>query len=360
MSDDHQDDIEFGPLSESDFAGISDLITRMSSIDAGQRLRDKTEDYYRWMYGANPSGRAIVHSARHGATVVSSFAIAPKTFQIDGRIAVLGKTMDMFTDPDYQGRGLIKKCTEAVFEEARESGIEGWYVTPSVNSYPIFRGKWGYREDLQLIYRSRVLDYSKVLHVAVHPPRLGRLAGILINALARPFWHRRECVPRGYEVTVITRFGPDVDKLWASVASGYRVALVRDAQYLNWRYVDNPDTYLTYGLNRNEELVGLIVLRTTLRRGVEVGEIMDYLCPADEPEILNLLVHVALVDFKDRGCGLAQAWSIKGTRLDQLLKRAGLRLRRDGVKFLISPELATPAMHDPEAWLLTQGDGNDV
>lgn len=362
MSVDRQEDgIEFGPLCESDFAGISDLITRMSSVDAGQRLRDKTEAYYRWMYEANPSGRAFVHSARQGKRVVSSFAVAPKFFQIDGREVVLGKTMDMFTDPDYQGRGLVRRCTEAVFKEARESGVEGWYVTPSANSYPIFKEKWGYREDLHLIYRLRILDFSKVLAVTVKPARLGRVAGIVANAVANRIARRRSThLPKGYKASVIARFGPDVDKLWLSVASGYRVALVRDARYLNWRYVDNPDTYLTYGLTRDEELVGLVVLRTTLRRGVEVGEFMDFLCPVDEPQIRTLLVRIALDEFRSRGCSLAQAWSIKGTRSDHSLKRAGLNLSRSGVKFLVSPDLAYPAVYDPDSWLLTQGDGNDV
>lgn len=362
MSVDRQDDeIEFGPLSESDFAGISNLITRMSSGDAGQRLRDKTEAYYRWMYEANPSGRAFVHSARQGTRVVSSFAVAPKVFQVDGREVVLGKTMDMFTDPEYQGRGLVKRCTEAVFKEARRAGVEGWYVTPSVNSYPIFKEKWGYREDLHLIYRLRILDFSRVLAVTVKPARLGRVAGVVANAVAKRMARRRSThLPKSYKATVIDRFGSDVDKLWSSVASGYRVALVRDARYLNWRYVDNPDTYLTYGLTRDEELVGLVVLRTTMRRGLDIGEIMDLVCPAEEPQIRNLLVRIALDEFRDRGCSFAQAWSIKGTRSDHSLRRAGLTLSRTGVRFLVSPELAYPAVYDPESWLLTQGDGNDV
>ena len=91
MSGHSQDGIEFGSLRDSDFAEISDLITRMDSSGGSQRLRDKSEGYYRWMYEANPSGRAIVHSARIGAKVVSSFAMAPKTFQIDGREVLMGK-----------------------------------------------------------------------------------------------------------------------------------------------------------------------------------------------------------------------------------------------------------------------------
>ena len=355
----HFEDIEFGPLSDSDFAGISDLITRMST-GTDQRLRDKSPAYYRWMYEANPAGRAIVHSARHRGAVVSTFAIAPKTIQIDGHKIVIGKTMDMFTDPAYQGKGLIKRCTDAVFQEAKSSEMGGWYVTPSVNSYPIFKEKWGYREDLHLIYRARILDYSEVLSAAIKPRRLGHAVGVVADAVLSVLPKRAAGLGDGYETVTIGRFGAEADELWAEVAAGYKVALVRDAAYLNWRYIDNPDDYWVIGVSQVGKLIGLMVLTTTVRRGIKVGEIMDYVCAVDDRATFNELVRLALVDFEQRGCALAQAWSIKGTTRDAWMTKAGLFLARTEVKFLISPQYPSPAIYDPEAWLLTQGDGNDV
>ena len=353
------DDISFGSLSDSDFAGISDLITRMST-DSDQRLRDKSPAYYRWMYEANPAGRAIVHSARHHDAVVSSFAIAPKIIQIDGRKTVIGKTMDMFTDPAYQGKGLIKRCTDAVFREAKSSGMDGWYVTPSVNSYPIFKEKWEYREDLHLIYRARILDYSEVVPAVIKPPWLGRAVGVVADAALKVLPKRAAGLAHRCETVTIDRFGAEADELWAKVADGYKVALVRDAAYLNWRYIDNPDNYWVIGLSHLGKLIGLMVLTTTVRRGITVGEIMDYVCAVDDRATFNELIRLALADFEQRGCALAQAWSIKGTNRDDRMKKAGLSLERTDVKFLISPHYSSPTIYDPEAWLLTQGDGNDV
>jgi GNAT superfamily N-acetyltransferase len=356
----HSVEIEFGPLSEADLAGISDLITRMSSAEGDQRLRDKTPAYYRWMYLANPAGPAIVHSARHRGAVVSTFAVAPKIVQIDGRMTLLGKTMDMFTDPAYQGQGLIKRCTDAVFLEAAASGMDGWYVTPSVNSYPIFTGKWGYREDFRVVYRARILDYSCVLAAAIKPSGLGRAVGAVADAARRMVPRHPFRLPEGYELRPMTIFGEEADHLWKKVADGYRVALVRDAGYLNWRYVENPDHYWSLGLAHNGALVGIIVMTMTIRRGIRVGEIVDYVCAADDLATFRLLVHAAVADLEERGCALCQAWSIKGTRLDRRLRKAGLVFWRTDVKFLISPGFPDSAIYDPEAWLLTQGDGNDI
>ena len=353
-------EIEFGPLAEGDVAGISELITGMSYAEGDQRLRDKSPAYYRWMYLENPAGQAIVHSARHRGRIVASFALAPKTVQIDGRRLVVGKTMDMFTDPDYQGMGLIKRCTEAVFAEAKASGMAGWYVTPSVNSDPIFTGKWGYREDFTLAYRARVLAYAPVLAAAVKPAGPARLAGRVLDGIRGILPRRRLRLPAGCSVATMASFGPETDQLWSDVATGYRVALVRDAAYLTWRYIDNPDDYTVLGLSREGRLIGLVVLTETLRRGVPVGEIVDYVCGADDTGTFQLLVDAALEHAREQGQALVQAWSVPGTPLDARLRAAGLPWRRADVKFLISPGFPDEVIYDGASWLLTQGDGNDV
>lgn len=353
-------EIEVGPLTTEDLVGISDLISDMSTGRGDQRLRDKSPDYYRWMYLDNPVGRATVYSARHRGRVVSSFAVAPKRVQLGERQVTLGKTMDMFTDPEYQGLGLIKRCTDAVFRSARETGMDGWYVTPSVNSYPIFTGKWGYREDFGLVYRTRIFDYAAVLGEVPRARAVARVVGAALGLAGRIRGQRPYTPPPGHSVRRIAEFGADADRLWAEVGGGYRVALVRDAEYLNWRYVQNPDSYTAYGLHRGDRLIGIVVVTTTIRRGLTVGEIMDYVCGAEDSTTFRALMGIAVDHFRGLGCSLCEAWSIPGTKQDRRLRAAGLRIARTRIKFLISPDFPDPLVYEPDAWLLTQGDGNDV
>lgn len=350
------DELVFGPLEERDLEGISALISRMSD-DNGLRLRDKSSNYYRWMYLQNPAGPAVVHSARLGDRVVASFAMAPKRFQVDGRQVVVGKTMDMFTDPEFQGRGIIKRCTQAVFEDARAAGITSWYVTPSENSYPIFKDKWGYNEDLRILFRAKVLQFGPLLGAIARPAGLlGRLVDGVRGLLPR----RRPELPARHTVEPLERFDHEADRLWGEVGPGYGVALVRDTDYLNWRYVENPDEYTLLGLRRDGLLIGIVVLTETVRRGVRCGEIVDFVAPAEDDEVLKLLVAAAIDHSRRAGHALVQAWTVKDTTLDARFRVAGLGLKRTEIKFLTSPESPGPLFRDMNAWLLAQGDGNDV
>ncbi|MBB1502241.1 GNAT family N-acetyltransferase [Propioniciclava sp. MC1683] len=352
-------EIEFHDLTVDDLEEISGLITGMSRDGESLRLRDKSAAYYRWMYFENPAGQAFGCLARHEGRVVCSFAVAPKAMQVDGRRVLLGKTMDMFTHPDYQGLGLMGRCADQVFARAREGGLEGWYVTPSVNSYPIFK-RWGYREDFVLHFRARPLDVAAT--VASVRPRAGRWASAASRAVAplARLLDRTPRLPAGWSVAEEDTFGPEVDDLWRRVGGGYRVAIVRDAGYLRWRYSDNPDDYAVLALRRDGVLRGLAVLKVTVRHGLAVGEVVDVVAPARDARTWGLLLRHAVDVLRRRGCAVVEAWAIRGTWVDRRLIRSGLAIPRATLPFLLSPDLGEPAVHDPEAWLLSQGDGNDV
>lgn len=350
-------EVTFRAFTPEDLGRIADLIVGMSSGGDQLRLRDKSTAYYHWMYYDNPAGDAFGYLAEHDERIVSSFAVAPKVMQIGGQRVRVGKTMDMFTDPDYQGMGLIKRCADLVFAAAAAAGIEGWYVTPSPNSYPIFKGRWGYQEPFDLVYRARILQIGPVLEAL--RPGLGRL-GRPLDRLRAGLPRRASPVPAGWSVGPLAHFDERADRLWDDVAAGYGVAVVRDAKYLNWRYVQNPDDYVVLGLEQGTTLRGIVVVKTTVRQGVTVGEIVDIVGPADRPAIARLLLRLAVDCCRGLGAALVEAWAIPGTWFDRQYIRSGLALRRTRVPFLVSPDFPDPLIRDKGAWLLTQGDGNDV
>lgn len=351
-------EIEFSMLTTDDVSQISHLIVDMSENGDELRLRDKSADYYRWMYFQNPAGPAFGCVARHRGRVVSSFAVAPKVMQIGNQTVRVGKTMDMFTDPDYQGMGLIKGCADRVFAAARSAGLHGWYVTPSVNSYPIFTGKWGYREDFEIVFRARILNFEAVLDTL--RPGIGRRLGRSTDRVLASLRNRSPSPAVDADVVELQGFDERMDDLWSRVAPGYGVAIVRDAAYMNWRYVENPDEYVSLGLQSGDRLRGVVVMKETRRKGLRIGEVVDLVCPADDARTLRRLIRLAAAACRSRDCALVESWSIPGTKLDRRIMRAGLPLPRTRVKFLLSPGFADPVIYDKHAWLLTQGDGNDV
>ncbi|MHC4944402.1 MAG: hypothetical protein ACYTG7_15405 [Planctomycetota bacterium] len=353
-------EIEFGPIEGGDLEQLSGLISSMRPYSTDQvRVRDFSPDYFHWMYFRNPAGAAYTCCAKHRDKLVCSFAMAPKRVWFKDRVVMVGKTMEMFTHPEYQGMRLMSRTAGEVYQAARASGIDMWYVTPSANSYPIFTKKWGCVEAFTNNYVINVLRPSIMLSRVIRPGVLGWLAGLpmeFLLGLTRFF----RFLPSGYGLEAKQSFGPEADALWER-SKGRGIALVRDAEYLNWRYVDNPDRYLLFLCHgKGGEPAGILVLKHTLRRGRKVGEIVDFLCPPEDVVTRRAMFLLAIERLLRDGCIFAQAWAIEGTALERELRSAGISLRRKKLPILLSPEAPEEEFYNPQAWFLTQGDGNDL
>jgi GNAT superfamily N-acetyltransferase len=352
-------EIRYSPLTREELPLLSELIGGMHNEDESVLdVRTYTKEYYDWMYFRNPAGPAVVYSGKHNGQIVTSFAVAPKRIQFRGETILCGKTMDMFTHPEYQGLGLIKEVTSRVFEATKGRGILMWYVTPSNNSYPIFLGKWHYVENFQVNYIVRVLDYAAVLAATVRPTLVGRAAGFAINVVRKLHPNLSPPDPR-LELRDERAFGFETDTLWKR-CGGYGVALVRDAAYLTWRYLQSPDRYEITKAYAQGELRGILVTKLTRRRGLKVGEFVDCVATPEDVAVRRNMYRHGLQRFVEEGCAFAQNWAIQDSRWEREMIEVGLNRRRKKMALLFSPSASREEFYDGSAWYLTQGDGNDL
>ena len=353
-------ELEFGALQESELQSLSDLIKNMNDDGSGMfNLRSMEPEYYHWMYYRNPAGKATVYCARHNGKIIGTFAMAPKRMQIDGKEVLCGKTMDMFTNPDYQGLGLMSRLAGQVFEESKQQKMTMWYVTPSKNSYPIFKYKWNYIECFEIAHVTKFLDYFSVaasmiksgfFNMIVGPPVKG------IQKLFRMYTQKQNT----YKVEEMNRFDTETDELWNKIRGDLKVALIRNSEYMNWRYIDNPDNYIIFKFTQDEQIQGILVLKITIRRGLKVGEILEHMSDAGDYKFRKLMIKYAIQYFRKKECAVCQSWVIDGSLMENEMRKSGLRYKRNKLKFLHSPEAPIEQFYDKNNWVLTQGDGNDV
>jgi len=96
----------------------------------------------------------------------------------------------------------------------------------------------------------------------------------VIEACKEPAFHKGP-VRYGFKLFPLDYTDNRIDRLWESAADNLKLAVVRDSQYLSWRYKRNPlFDYQLWGLKKRlgEELLGLAVLKKEMRRTL----IMDF------------------------------------------------------------------------------------
>lgn len=355
-----KDEIETTKISQKDLPQLASLIGGMRNISSGSaNIRSTSAAYYNWMYFQNPAGPAYAYKSVHNGTIVSSFAMAPKRFLIDGKETLIGKTMDMFTHPSYQGMGLIKEPMAKVFDSAKANGIRSWYTTPSDMSYPIFVNKLQYIEPFELNFLVSPVRIGSILTYKLPKLPLKRIFSDLIDLpnLAYNKWKRTSY--DAYTIIKKRPFENEVDDLWDRSPKN-RILQIRDATYLNWRYVMCPDSYTLFHFYKSSKLIGLLILKITKRSSISFGEIIDFVFEKSNSKVFNAMISFATEYFKNMNCTVMQTWAIKNSRIEKLFKHSRLFFRRKKVYFLLSPDFFSKTDTVEKRWTLLQGDGNDI
>ncbi len=103
---------------------------------------------------------------------------------------------------------------------------------------------------------------------------------------------------REISIERITRFDDRIDTLWRSIKDDYKIAVIRNKEYLNWRYIDRPDAkYNIYLVKDTHTILGYAVTRTQTDRGLKFGHIVDFCFDLKRKDAFSLLIFSVISDF---------------------------------------------------------------
>ena len=189
-------------------------------------------------------------------------------------------------------------------------------------------------------------------------PRALRLAAMAAQPLVGLRRGRR--FARDVQLRAIERFDGACDDLWQALAPGRTVTAVRDADYMNWRYVDRPGCrYCRLGAYRGERLDGVIVFR--MKSPPATAVILELLARGDEHAVLAALLNQAIEVLSGEGAGLIAGSFPGGSAETAALKRRGFHpwaTRVWGIDLVLSraPDTPPAAETDMANWRFSLGD----
>jgi hypothetical protein len=228
----------------------------------------RTRAEWDWAFAHNPAGRRIWVAESEGV-IAAQCAALPYRVHVDGRETTFTQGVDSMVHPEHR-KGLRRP---------------GLYVE---TAYPFFREFGGLGGDL--------LHYGWPVEPAW---RIGRTFLGYEIVRTQPI-HVRDLepgpteIPR--EVERVERFGDDVVALYDRCRAGWGASVIRDARYLNWRFLERPGfRYDVFAVRDSAgALAGCAIHRRADRPFAGSGLIMDWLVPDDEPEAGELLREACL------------------------------------------------------------------
>jgi GNAT superfamily N-acetyltransferase len=296
-----------GTVCKEDIHNLAELTTHTYG-----RLwkRSGDADYYAWKLFGGDSPIPNGYVARDDGRAVGYQASCHRRFRFGQTPTWATELGDSMVHSEYRRQGMWESLTAHVIDNALEHSFYPVYGFPNKLSYP------GYIKKLSM---TKLLDVWRL--VMVHQPeKLSEdmhVPAWTIKAANAPFMAARSIsrrmmalVRRPVKVERVVNIGEWANDLWESARTNDEAGVIKDREYLHWRFEQNPDVYRIYRATRYGQTLGMLVTKVRAQTPDKVyGFIADMLVPSYDRSVMHALLLEAEFDFQADQVVLIDAWS---------------------------------------------------
>ena len=328
--------------------------------------RQRWMKWWQWMYKDNPNGMGVIVVADDDGRIVAHTAEMPVMMKIGSESVLAAINLDAMTHPDYRRQGTFAALVKARRLESEKRGIRATYGFRNKYSYPYpgLATKVGMFDAATLQKVFRPLDWRASLRTQSHNRLLLAIGpaagGLLSKVVFRP--GKTRC-PEGLSIAQVAQFDERVDDLWRKVSGQYQAIVLRNKEYLNWRYVAVPDRrYSIFVAGRPEAIAGYLVSSCAEADQTMTGMIVDVL--AESRNVAECLISACVEHCRQEKAAIVWSARIAGTSLAAAYRRQGFIVvpfgKSIGIKgWATSPTIAG-RLQDSKNWFLQMGDSDEA
>lgn len=321
--------------------------------------------FFDWLFTRHACGRGSGTLLRRDGQLIGFAGLVPRRLRVGQALYPVAHGLDYMVHPGHRGSSGGLPALQIALDWSRRARAGGHAFSvnfPNSASAGLLtsrRLKWRPILTPRLLVRPLPrLRFDEPLGPL--PPWLATAGGRTLGLMLSP-WPRAR-LPDGYTLVDVARFDSRFDALWADASTPGGAAFVRDAAYLNWRYVGHP----VYGYRiRAVEAGGVVkaMMVASPRRllGLDSLLIVDALAAADEQGLLRVLAEDCVHHAGSSAMGIVGAQAAPGSSFETALRNARFspvpeRFNPKPFKLIglsLAADLATLPSND---WHLTWGD----
>ena len=217
---------------EGDETGIIDLMNLVFQ----QTNHDM--EFWSWKYKTAPRGFLTVVSDDHGK-IVGHMGLQLMDIKVGNKIITGSQACDLCVHPDYLRQGMFLTMGKTIMKKAKDEKVSLTYGFPTDPAY-YGHTKYGWFDVSEIPVLVTYFDTHRAVEGDFQ--RLKRMEPILKRTAKYLDWFfsiwRQHAVTsiENIEITQVSCFDREIDRIWNEVSTGYGIILVRDHRYLNWRY----------------------------------------------------------------------------------------------------------------------------
>lgn len=278
---------------------------------------EATREYFRWLTYGNPSGQSITYVIKDDSgRVVSMHIVVPLPALIKGIRSLAGISVNVVTHPDYRRKGLSSQLAQAIYTEARRSGIDFLISLPNSMSHGLFTKKSHFKDLGKPSLLVRWIDPG-ILLAQRGCTKIGKSLSLLKKLTSRVWSGRAGGVSMVQQVERLREL--KVKELLEPVY----FCLDINGPWLAWRYSERPFRKYEHAIVGEPEFPKALVVYQILK-SYNRALIMEFLVSqeASLEDAQSLLDHVVKM-CELAGCSSVCCLGVLNARKVDLLKKSG-------------------------------------
>jgi len=300
-----------------------------------------TEKLWDWKNVNCPFGEYLTHIIKDKEKIVSAYSNSFRIICINGKEYIGAITLDIMTDPDYRGKGLVGINSLIAFEYGKAN--KTCYVA------------WGYPNitSRRVLAKKAQTDYFNEYYYTVEKNLKTSEDESKFN-------------DDNYEIQEIKRYNEEIDEFWEKSKNNYPIIIKRDKVYLNWRFVDHPlFKYRNFIVKEKEtqEIYAYFILKIyRSKSGDKHGHIVDFLLRPhnidEKIELFKIIENYSTMILKE-DCVIISFWVSDNDLKEVAIKKLNYRLMPDEMGFqyrIVTKEKESIIINNPDNWYQTMGN----
>jgi len=281
-----------------------------------------------WKYIHNPLASTdpeLIVAVENG-TIVGARPFQPVQMWLgnDKVRAVLAP--DLMVHPAHQRKGINTRMIQFYVSYLKENGYAVIYSLPNAKSLSgALRHGYGIVATLETLFR--LMNPQKLISCRLGDKILGTALGLLYNRLLNT---KPPAVlqPRAvFQTQLFDQFNNELKEI-DTLRDTTKIDLVRDENYLKWRFDRHPEHSYRYIIaQKGNELWGYAVVSAQEQHsGLVNGVIADYLIKDDDIDCFRLLVNECVNELEKTKCDIISVWAFTHPKFrEELLKHFGFK-----------------------------------
>jgi len=305
-----------------------------------------------WVYRENPAGPGRIWLALDGGTgeAIGTAGALPRRMYVNGAYAMGWALTDFCISDTHRSLGPALRLQRTCLEGLAADGVVFWYDFPGPGMEAVYR-RLGISPRVHVTRFARPLKTYAKLRQRLGSPMLARAASLAADLAVA--WATR--LPRDEGPLAVglhaAPCGEEFTALAERVSPRHAVCVWRSAQYLNWRYCDNPIQPHEFVTARLESR---LVAYAVVTRDTDTPTLVDLF---GEAEAVRPLIRSTVAHLRKRGAVGVSAWLADSHPWAALLRDVGFRPRETApVMVGASPDSPWARVINDTSWFLVYGD----